>query len=91
MLRSGIQGSSENTKTNGVNPRGFCTDTFLNWLIVGLSKYSCKTKKKKKNLSYSIGRRHVFCLKISPGKTDTFFKLNFLLDKKLYKQKKGQI
>ena len=39
MLRSDILRSSENTKTNGVNMRGFFTDTFFNWLKVGLSKY----------------------------------------------------
>ena len=36
MLRVGILGSSENTKTNEVNVHGFCTVTFFNWLKVGL-------------------------------------------------------
>ena len=52
LLRFEILVSSENTMTNGVNMHGFCTDTFLNWIKVN-------------NLSYSIGRKHDFCLKIS--------------------------
>ena len=58
MLRSGILGSSENTKTNEVNMHGFCTDTFLNCLKVGLRIYLCKQK-----CIHSIGRtlvEHVF-------------------------------
>ena len=45
MLRSGILGSSGNTKTNEVNLHVFFTDTSFNWLKVGLSKYLCKKTK----------------------------------------------
>ena len=51
MLRSGILGSSKNTKTNEVNMHGFCTYTFLRWLKVVLRIYI-----NAKNGRYSIGR-----------------------------------
>ena len=42
MLRSGILGSSENSKTNEVNLNDFCTYTFLNWLKVGIRIWPIK-------------------------------------------------
>ena len=41
-------GSSEITKTNEVNLHGFCTDSFLKWLKLGLRVYKCKKKIIKK-------------------------------------------
>ena len=66
MLRSQILGSFESTKTNEVNLHGFCTNSILKWLRLGLRVYECKKNDKK--CKHSIGRtlvQHVFCQEIS--------------------------